>query len=177
MQQHLVCLVSILHLSNLVWIAKNAFAVQNSCHLFQGKGVVFNGKRRVNRSDSIFTPQMRADRLGFCKGGAQTTVRRYKGLEAKVVLLVDVHVSKLVKPTCQRLVYVGSSRASAYLETIFLSDVSERSIRRWSSSWIPISNRLHRELRSGSGWRRNNSRNSRITRFEHEKSRLLQIVF
>ena len=31
---------------------------------------------------------------------------------------------KLVKPTCQRLVYVGSSRASAYLETIFLSDVS-----------------------------------------------------
>ena len=53
-----------------------------------------------------------------------TTVRRYKGLEAKAVLLVDVHVSKLVKPTCQRLVYVGSSRASAYLETIFLSDVS-----------------------------------------------------
>ena len=42
-----------------------------------------------------------------------TTVRRYKGLEAKAVLLVDVHVSKLVKPTCQRLVYVGSSRASA----------------------------------------------------------------
>ena len=106
-----------------------------------------------------------------------TTVRRYKGLEAKTVLLVDVHVSKLVKPTCQRLVYVGSSCASAYLETIFLSDVSERSIRRWSSSWIPISNRLHRELRSGSGWRRNNSRNSRITRFEYEKSRLLQIVF
>lgn len=53
-----------------------------------------------------------------------TTLRRYKGLEAKAVLLVDVHVSKLVKPTCQRLVYVGSSRASAYLETIFLSDVS-----------------------------------------------------
>lgn len=53
-----------------------------------------------------------------------TTVRRYKGLEAKAVLLVDVHVSKLVKPTCQRLVYVGSSRAFAYLETIFLSDVS-----------------------------------------------------
>ena len=69
-------------------------------------------------------PKAQTDRLGFCKGGAQTTVRRYKGLEAKGVLLVDVHVSKLVKPTCQRLVYVGSSRASAYLETIFLSDVS-----------------------------------------------------
>ena len=53
-----------------------------------------------------------------------TTVRRYKGLEAKAVLLVDVHVSKLMKPTCQRLIYVGSSRASAYLETIFFSDVS-----------------------------------------------------
>ena len=106
-----------------------------------------------------------------------TTVRRYKGLEAKAVLLVDVHVSKLVKPTYQRLVYVGSSCASAYLETIFLSDVSERSIRRWSSSWIPISNRLHKEWRSGWGWRRNNFRNSRIVRFEHDKSRLLQIVF
>lgn len=53
-----------------------------------------------------------------------TTVRRYKGLEAKAVLLVDVHVSKLMKPTCQRLVYVGSSRASVYLETLFLNDVS-----------------------------------------------------
>ena len=53
-----------------------------------------------------------------------TTVRRYKGLEAKAVLLMDVHVSKLMKLTCQRLVYVGSSRASTYLETIFLNDIS-----------------------------------------------------
>lgn len=52
-----------------------------------------------------------------------TTVRRYKGLEAKAVLLVDVHVSSLVNPTSQRLIYVGSSRAAAYLETIFLDDV------------------------------------------------------
>ena len=52
-----------------------------------------------------------------------TTVRRYKGLEAKAVLLVDVRVSALTNPTCQRLIYVGSSRATAYLEAIFLDDV------------------------------------------------------
>ena len=52
-----------------------------------------------------------------------TTVRRYKGLEAKAVLLVDVRVSQLTNPTCQRLIYVGSSRATAYLEAIFLDDV------------------------------------------------------
>ncbi len=52
-----------------------------------------------------------------------TTVRRYKGLEAKAVLLLDVRTSELTKPTCQRLIYVGSSRAAAYLETIFLNDV------------------------------------------------------
>ena len=50
-------------------------------------------------------------------------MRRYKGLEAKAVLLLDVRTSELTKPTCQRLIYVGSSRAAAYLETIFLDDV------------------------------------------------------
>ena len=53
-----------------------------------------------------------------------TTVRRYKGLEAKAVLLVDVCVSKLTGSTCQRLIYVGSSRATAYLEMLCLNDVS-----------------------------------------------------
>ena len=53
-----------------------------------------------------------------------TTVRRYKGLEAKAVLLVDVCVSKLTGSTCQRLIYVGSSRATAYLEMLCLDDVS-----------------------------------------------------
>lgn len=54
-----------------------------------------------------------------------TTVRRYKGLEAKAVLLVDVCVSRLTDSTSQRLIYVGSSRATAYLETLFLNDVAK----------------------------------------------------
>ena len=53
-----------------------------------------------------------------------TTVRRYKGLESKAVLLVDVCVSRLTDSTSQRLIYVGSSRATAYLETLFLNDVA-----------------------------------------------------
>lgn len=54
-----------------------------------------------------------------------TTVRRYKGLESKAVLLVDVCVSRLTDSTSQRLIYVGSSRATAYLETLFLNDVAK----------------------------------------------------
>ena len=42
-------------------------------------------------------------------------MRRYKGLEAKAVLLMDVCVSQLIKEVCQRLVYVGISRATAYV--------------------------------------------------------------
>lgn len=42
-------------------------------------------------------------------------MRRYKGLEAKAILLVDVRVSQLIKEVCQRLIYVGSSRATAYV--------------------------------------------------------------
>ena len=42
-------------------------------------------------------------------------MRRYKGLEAKAVLLVDVRVSQLIKEVCQHLIYVGISRATAYV--------------------------------------------------------------
>lgn len=52
-----------------------------------------------------------------------TTVRKYKGLEAKAVLLVDIQTSQLPDENVQHLIYVGASRASSYLELVFLDDV------------------------------------------------------
>lgn len=41
----------------------------------------------------------------------RTTVRKFKGLEAKVVVLTDVDFAQLVAPEMRRLLYVGCSRA------------------------------------------------------------------
>ena len=46
-----------------------------------------------------------------------TSVRKFKGLEAKAVLLIDVLVNRLTNELHKRLVYVGSSRAK-YIFTI-----------------------------------------------------------
>ena len=52
-----------------------------------------------------------------------TTTRKYKGLEAKAVLLVDVEVSKLTDTVMQRMIYIGGSRANTYLKVAFYEDV------------------------------------------------------
>lgn len=54
-----------------------------------------------------------------------TSVRKFKGLEAKVVLIIDMPVSKLNDPLWQRLFYVGGTRATACLKVIFIEDISE----------------------------------------------------
>ena len=48
-----------------------------------------------------------------------TSVRKFKGLEAKAVLLIDIEKAKTSETLIQRLVYVGASRASAYLHLAF----------------------------------------------------------
>lgn len=51
-----------------------------------------------------------------------TTVRKFKGLEAKAVMVLDVSLRGLVRPDIQRLVYVGSSRAKYTLGLAVLDD-------------------------------------------------------
>ena len=48
-----------------------------------------------------------------------TSVRKFKGLEAKAVLLIDILVNRLTNELHKRLVYVGSSRANTYLQLAF----------------------------------------------------------
>jgi hypothetical protein len=52
-----------------------------------------------------------------------TSVRKFKGLEAKAVLLIDVLVGRLTNELHKRLVYVGSSRANTYLQLAFYDNV------------------------------------------------------
>ena len=58
-----------------------------------------------------------------------TTTRKYKGLEAKAVLLVDVEVSKLTDAVMQRMIYIGGSRANTYLKVAFYEDVEKGDYR------------------------------------------------
>ena len=58
-----------------------------------------------------------------------TTTRKFKGLEAKAVLLVDVEVSKLTDPVMQRMIYIGGSRANSYLKVAFYEDVAKGDYR------------------------------------------------
>ena len=58
-----------------------------------------------------------------------TTTRKYKGLEAKAVLMVDVEVSKLTDAVMQRMIYIGGSRANTYLKVAFYEDVEKGDYR------------------------------------------------
>ena len=60
---------------------------------------------------------------------SRNTVRRFKGLEAKAVLLLDVDPDRFDDPTERNLFYVGCSRAMHELEVLF-TNVSRRSLGR-----------------------------------------------
>lgn len=55
-----------------------------------------------------------------------TSVRKFKGLEAMAVLLIDVNLSELPDDLMQRLIYVGSSRATMYLKIAFCEDIEKK---------------------------------------------------
>ncbi len=52
-----------------------------------------------------------------------TTIRKFKGLEAKAVMIIDLSISALAYPENQRLVYVGCSRAKHLLKIAILEDI------------------------------------------------------
>ena len=52
-----------------------------------------------------------------------TSVRKFKGLEAKAVLLIDAQKSKIDDALQQRIMYVGCSRANTYLLMAIMDDI------------------------------------------------------
>lgn len=65
-----------------------------------------------------------------------SSIRRFKGLEATCVILIDVDPRRFVDETYKRLFYVGSSRAVAELHVI-LSDASKEAIAEGVSALAP----------------------------------------
>lgn len=69
-----------------------------------------------------------------------TTIRKFKGLEAKAILIVDFAMSALVSPDEQRLLYVGSSRAKDLLNIAMLEDVDSNDMADFIRELAPDRN-------------------------------------
>lgn len=54
-----------------------------------------------------------------------TSIRKFKGLEAKAVLIVDFRFSEIDRELSRRIFYVGCSRANAYLRVALFKDTEE----------------------------------------------------
>lgn len=54
-----------------------------------------------------------------------TSIRKFKGLEAKAVLIVDFRFSEMDIELSRRIFYVGCSRANAYLQVALFKDTEE----------------------------------------------------
>ncbi len=54
-----------------------------------------------------------------------TSIRKFKGLEAQAVLIVDFRFSEIADELTRRIFYVGCSRANAYLQVAFFKDAEE----------------------------------------------------
>ena len=54
-----------------------------------------------------------------------TSIRKFKGLEAQAVLIVDFRFSEIESELIRRIFYVGCSRANAYLRVALFKDTEE----------------------------------------------------
>ena len=54
-----------------------------------------------------------------------TSIRKFKGLEAQAVLIVDFRFSEADSELARRIFYVGCSRANAYLQVALFKDTEE----------------------------------------------------
>ncbi len=64
-----------------------------------------------------------------------TNVYRYKGLEAKAVLLIDAELSHITEPLMKKLIYTGGSRANTYLKVAFYEDIPKSEYENIISLW------------------------------------------
>lgn len=69
-----------------------------------------------------------------------TTIRKFKGLEAEAVLIVDVSMLSLTVAENRRLLYVGSSRAKSLLNIAMLEDVEKNAMGDYIRSLAPERN-------------------------------------
>ena len=79
------------------------------------------------------------------------TVRKFKGLENDVVVIVDVNLSHLVDPVRQRLFYVALSRARVLAVIILHIDTKykEHVLRLWKCSESELPDKIKKHIREG----------------------------
>lgn len=70
--------------------------------------------------EKIGKHQIKKERDG--KGVLFTTVRKFKGLEADVIIIIDMDGKTFTNDESKRLFYVGSSRAKHQLDIVFIGD-------------------------------------------------------
>lgn len=66
-----------------------------------------------------------------------TTIRKFKGLEAEAVLIVDSSMTALLQSEHRKLLYVGASRARSILSIAMLEDVSSGDMGAFIRSLSP----------------------------------------
>lgn len=79
-------------------------------------------------------------RLSFTKEQGKvlfTTIRKFKGLEAEAILIIDVPMSSLMESENRKLLYVGSSRAKNLLSIAMLEDVESDDMGDFIRSLAP----------------------------------------
>lgn len=69
-----------------------------------------------------------------------TTIRKFKGLEAEAILIIDTSMSSLIKDENKRLLYVGSSRAKNLLSIAMLEDIEGNDMGDFLRSIAPDRN-------------------------------------
>lgn len=69
-----------------------------------------------------------------------TTIRKFKGLEADAILIVDVSMAALMYPENRRLLYVGTSRAKSLLNIAMLEDIDSANMGDFLRSIAPQRN-------------------------------------
>ena len=66
-----------------------------------------------------------------------TSIRKFKGLEAPAVLIVDFRFSEADSDLAKRIFYVGCSRANAYLQIALFKDTEEIKDKKLMDVLVP----------------------------------------
>ena len=107
---------------------------------FQPEDIVILTAKTTENSWLDYKKQYGGLRLSLSKEPGKvlfTTIRKFKGLEAEAILIVDVSMSALMNPEDRRLLYVGSSRAKNLLNIALLEDIESSDMGDFLRSIAP----------------------------------------
>ena len=82
-----------------------------------------------------------------------TTARKFKGLEADAIIIIDIDADTFAEQESRRLFYVGASRAKHFLDIVFIGGRSELenmvlniSYKKYQTPFIGIARSLNVKL-------------------------------